>query len=61
MNLWTLIINILLWPGRQAITLVPNWGPDETRLLHNVVNYVVWLSIFCGLLIYILIKTMPPI
>lgn len=61
MKLWTLIVNILLWPGRKSLALLPNLGEAEGRLIHNIVNYVVWLTLFCGLLIYLLIKTMPPL
>jgi len=60
MSIWASIVKILLWPGSRAVVLFPNLGDDETRLVHNIVNYVVWLAIFCGLLIYVLIKTMPP-
>ncbi len=61
MKLWTLIVDILLWPGRKTLTLWPNLGTAEGRLIHNVVNYVVWLTLFCGLLIYLLIKMMPSL
>jgi len=59
MKLWITIVNILLWPGRKLVRRFPDLGPAERNLLHNVTNYVVWLSLFCGLLIYVLIKTMP--
>jgi|GEM_PF-2845068 len=61
MKLWTLLTDILLWPGRKVITFFPDLGDDERRLAHNVTNYVVWLGLFCGLLIYVLIKTMPAV
>ncbi len=61
MKLWTLIVDILLWPGRKAVGFFPNLGDAERRLAHNLTNYIVWLSIFCGLLIYVLIKTMPGV
>ena len=59
MKLWTLITNILLWPGRKAIAMFPNLGAEGTRLLHNMVNYIVWLTLVCGLLIYFVIKSIP--
>jgi len=60
MALWTLIVKILLWPGEQVLRLFPRLGNEESRLLHNMINYIVWLGLFCGLLIWALIKTMPP-
>ena len=54
------LLDILLWPGRKAVSLVPGWGDEEKRLLHNMVNYIVWLSLFCGMLIWLVI-THPPI
>jgi len=60
MKIWALIVNILLWPGRKATSLLPDMGEDETSLVHNVVNYVVWLALFCGLLIWTVIQH-PPI
>ncbi len=59
MKLWGLIVNILLWPGRKLVQRFPNLGVAERNLIHNVTNYVVWLTLICGVLIYVLIKTMP--
>lgn len=59
MGIWNTIVAILLWPGRTVLGFFPNLGTEEGRLVHNVVNYVVWLSLLCGGLIAILIKTMP--
>ncbi len=60
MKLWTLITYILLWPGRTANRLFPGLDPDHSRLLHNMVNYIVWLSLILGFLIYYEIASMPP-
>ena len=56
MKAWTLFINVLLWPGRKTNALFPHMGEEEARLIHNVVNYVVWLALFCGVLVWTIIK-----
>jgi len=60
MQLWILITNIILWPGRKANRLLPDLDPDHSRLLHNMVNYIVWLSLILGYLVYFEITSMPP-
>lgn len=59
MTIWTLLITVVLWPGRQLVARLPNLGPAETRLVHNITNYVVWLCLICGGLIWVLLATMP--
>ncbi len=61
MRLWKYLIDIMLWPGRTVLGYFPNLGPEEGRLVHNVVNYVLWLTLLCGGLIAVLIKTMPAV
>jgi hypothetical protein len=51
---------IITAPGRWLVKRFPDLGEEETRLLHNMANYVVWLSLFVGTLIAIVIKY-PPI
>jgi hypothetical protein len=51
---------IITAPGRAAIKRFPDLGPEETRLLHNMANYVVWLTLIVGSLIAVIIKH-PPI
>lgn len=51
---------IITAPGRWVVKRFPNLGEDETRLLHNMANYIVWLGIFVGGLIALIIKY-PPI
>ncbi len=50
-----MLVNIITWPGRFAIRHLPEMGEAETRLLHNMVNYVVWLTLLIGILLYFLI------
>jgi len=57
----TRLVNLILWPGRRVVALFPALGPAEARLVHNITNYVVWLSLICAGLIWGLIKTMPPV
>ncbi len=52
--------SIITAPGRALIKRFPDLGPEETRLLHNVANYVVWLTLGIGALIAVIIKH-PPI
>ena len=60
MKIWNLIVDILLWPGRKALQLFPDLGPDESRLLHNMVNYIFWLTLICGPLTYVIIVSQLP-
>jgi hypothetical protein len=60
MKLWTLIKTIILWPGRAASRQFPDLDPEHSRLLHNMVNYIVWLTLIIGYLIYYVIASMPP-
>jgi len=59
MAFWQTFLAILLWPGQQVMRLFPDLGTAEARLLHNMVNYIVWLSLFCGLLIWAVIALTP--
>jgi len=52
--------SIITAPGRALIKRFPDLGPEETRLLHNIANYIVWLTLFVGSLIAVIIKH-PPI
>ena len=52
--------SIITAPGRALIKRFPDLGPEETRLLHNMANYIVWLTLFVGALIAVVIKY-PPI
>jgi hypothetical protein len=61
MKIWDLLVNIILWPGRRVITLIPELGEEERRLAHNVVNYVVWLTIICAVLGYYMVKYILPV
>ncbi len=57
--MWQRFLDVLLWPGRRVVSLFPRLGTEERRLLHNITNYVVWLSLFCGLLIWLVIRYSP--
>ena len=59
-NTVTRMLEIITAPGRWFVRRFPNLGDEERRLLHNMVNYVVWLGLFVGGLIAIIIKY-PPI
>jgi len=56
--MFTLLTDIILWPGRQVLRLFPKLSGDEATLIHNITNYVVWLTLICGVLIWVLIESM---
>ncbi|MFQ5437806.1 MAG: hypothetical protein ACE5DK_03140 [Paracoccaceae bacterium] len=58
-KIFALISGVLLWPGKRLVAFFPQLGDAERRLLHNVANYVVWLALLCGMLIYTLIVFRP--
>ncbi len=51
---------VITAPGRALVRRFPDLGPEETRLVHNIANYVVWLTLVVGTLIAVIIKH-PPI
>jgi len=57
--MWQKFLNILLWPGRRLVELFPGLGNEERRLLHNITNYVVWLSLLCSALIWVVLHYSP--
>jgi len=52
----SMLLKIITAPGRFVLRYLPNLGGEESRLLHNMVNYVVWLTLLIGTLIYVIIK-----
>lgn len=60
MKLWHMIVQILLWPGHMALRLFPGLGPEESRLLAHMANYIFWLTLVCAPLTYFIIVSQLP-
>ncbi len=54
-----MLVNITTWPGRFALKHLPELGEAEARLVHNMINYVVWLSLFIAVLLYFVVRFSP--
>ncbi len=59
MPVLTRLTALILWPGRQVLRRFPGLTGAEARLVHNITNYVFWLTLICGGLIWLLLATMP--
>ncbi len=55
-----MLIKIITWPGRMAVRYLPPAGEEETRLVHNIVNYIVWIGLLVVLTL-VLVSRFPPV